>query len=61
LGIAKVLDQKEVSRDTLAAVIDEMLSNENCQKRVEEIQRDISGLNGLKTAVETIMQVAQNN
>jgi hypothetical protein len=38
-----------------------MLSNENRKKRVEEIQKDISGLNGLKTAVETIMQVAQNN
>ncbi len=61
LGIAEVLDQKEVSRDTLAAVIDEMLSNENCQRKVKEIQKDISGLNGLKTAVETIMQVAQNN
>jgi UDP-N-acetylglucosamine--N-acetylmuramyl-(pentapeptide) pyrophosphoryl-undecaprenol N-acetylglucosamine transferase len=61
LGIAEVLDQKDVSRDTLAEVIDRMLSDESCQKRAEEVQKDISGLNGLKTAVETIMQVAQNN
>ncbi len=61
LGIAEVLDQKEVSRDTLAAVIDEMLSDGPRRKRVEEVQKDVSSLNGLRTAVETIMQVAQSN
>jgi UDP:flavonoid glycosyltransferase YjiC (YdhE family) len=58
MGIAEVLDQKDVSRDTLAKVIDGMLSDEGCQKKIEEVQKDISGLNGLQTAVETIMQVA---
>jgi uncharacterized protein (TIGR00661 family) len=61
LGIAEVLNQKDVSRDTLAAAIDEMLSDESRMRRIEEVQKDVSGLNGLKTAVETIMQVAQNN
>jgi uncharacterized protein (TIGR00661 family) len=59
MGIAEVLDQKDVSRDILAEVIDRMLSDESCQKKIEEVQKDISGLNGLQTAVEAIMQVAQ--
>jgi UDP-N-acetylglucosamine--N-acetylmuramyl-(pentapeptide) pyrophosphoryl-undecaprenol N-acetylglucosamine transferase len=61
LGIAEVLEQKDVSADTLTEAIDRMLSDESCQKRVSEIQKDISGLNGLRTAVETVMQVAQSN
>jgi len=61
MGIAEVLDQKDVSKDTLAEVIDKMLSDEGCRKKIEEVQKDISGLNGLQTAVETIMQVTQNN
>jgi UDP-N-acetylglucosamine--N-acetylmuramyl-(pentapeptide) pyrophosphoryl-undecaprenol N-acetylglucosamine transferase len=61
LGIAEVLEQGDVSRDTLAEVIDRMLADQSCQRRVKEIQKDVSGLNGLRTAVETIMQVAQNS
>ena len=61
LGIAEVLNQEDVSKDTLIEVIDKMLSDASYQKRNEEIQKEISGLNGLNTAVETILQVAQNN
>jgi UDP-N-acetylglucosamine--N-acetylmuramyl-(pentapeptide) pyrophosphoryl-undecaprenol N-acetylglucosamine transferase len=61
LGLAEVLDQEDVSRDTVVKVIDRMLSDESCRKRAEEVQKDISGLNGLETAVDTILQVAQNN
>ena len=61
LGIAEVLNQEDVSKDTLIEVMDKMLFDACYQKRNEEIQKEISGLNGLNTAVETILQVAQNN
>jgi len=37
-----------------------MLDDEAYRKRMEEIHKEISQLNGLKTAVNTIMKVAEH-
>jgi len=61
MGVAKVLEQHAVNKETLEAAIKEMLTEEGCRKKIEKIQTAVSGLNGLQTAVETIINVARNN
>jgi len=61
LGIAEVLEQHDVSKETLQRTVRKMLNDKSCMKRVNEIQRDISELNGLKTAVNTIIEVIERN
>ncbi len=60
LGTAEVLEQKDVNRESLIELVEKMLKYESYKKKTEEVQRAISGLNGLKSAVETIIQVAEN-
>ncbi|MEM2110657.1 MAG: glycosyltransferase, partial [Candidatus Bathyarchaeia archaeon] len=59
LGIARVMEQKDVNEKSLMRAIKEMFSDGSCMKRIEQIQKDVSGLNGLTTAVETIIHVAE--
>lgn len=61
MGVAKMLEQHAVNKETLEAAIKEMLTEEDCRKKIEKIQTAVSGLNGLQTAVETIINVARNN
>jgi UDP-N-acetylglucosamine--N-acetylmuramyl-(pentapeptide) pyrophosphoryl-undecaprenol N-acetylglucosamine transferase len=61
LGIAEVLQQSEVCLKTLSAAIDKMLYDEGCQKMIEQVMYRVSGLNGLKTAVNTIANVAEKH
>jgi len=61
LGLAEVLEQKDVNRESLLRIIEKMLSDESYRKRAEEAQKEISGLNGLKTVVETITRVAESH
>lgn len=60
LGIAEVLEQNDVSRVSLVNTVRTMLSDEVCTRRIQEVQKEISGLNGLQTVVETIIKVAVN-
>lgn len=60
LGIAEVLQQPDVCLKTLADAIDRMLYDKSCQKTIEQVRSDVSGLNGLETAVNTIVYVAEN-
>ncbi len=61
LGLAEVLDQEDVSKKALATVIRKVLSDENYKRRIEEAQRETSGLNGLKSVVDTIIHVVENS
>jgi len=58
LGIAQVVEQDMISRETLIDAVDLLLKDERHMKRTEEIQDVVSNLNGLNTAVETITRVA---
>ncbi|RLI05240.1 hypothetical protein DRO22_03020, partial [Candidatus Bathyarchaeota archaeon] len=60
LGVAEVLEQHDVNRESLLRTIRKMLDDEAYRKRMEEIHKEISQLNGLKTAVDTIMKVAEH-
>jgi len=61
LGVAEVLEQHQVSRETLLEMIRKMLNDDTYKKRMDEIHKDIAELNGLKTAVEMIIKVAETN
>ncbi|RJS85207.1 hypothetical protein CW702_01410, partial [Candidatus Bathyarchaeota archaeon] len=58
LGVAEVLDQNELTRDLLEKTIKKMLDGDYA-KNMEEIRKVVSKLNGLKTATETILEVAE--
>ena len=60
LGIAEVLQQEDVNRESLLQTVDKMLVDENYSGRMREVQRQISGLNGLERVVATIAGVAEN-
>ena len=60
LGVAEVLEQHDVNKESLLRTIRKMLDDEAYRKRMEEIHKEISQLNGLKTAVNTIMKVAEH-
>jgi hypothetical protein len=56
-----VLQQPDVCLKTLADAVDKMLYDKSCQKTIEQVKNDVSGLNGLETAVNTIAYVAENH
>jgi UDP:flavonoid glycosyltransferase YjiC (YdhE family) len=61
MGLAEILEQKDINRESLVGTIEKMLGDEDYRKRAGEIQIDISGLNGLNNVVETITRVAQTH
>ena len=61
LGIAEVLQQEDVNRELLLRTVEKMLVDENYSGRMREVQRQISGLNGLERVVDTITGVTKNN
>ena len=60
LGIAEVLQQEDVNRELLLRTVEKMLVDESYSGRMREVQRQISGLNGLERVVDTITRVAEN-
>jgi len=60
LGIAEVLEQDALNKKVLIDAINKLLTNKGYIHRMEKIRRLVSKLNGLDTAVETIMKVATN-
>jgi len=60
LGIAKMIEQEDLNRETLLAAIQELLGNTEFHERVEQIQREVLELNAVETAIQTIAEVAEN-
>jgi len=60
LGIAEVLEQKDVRRESLVGIVEKVLLDESYKNRIEAVQKEISELNGLETIVGTIVKVAKN-
>ncbi|MEM2917187.1 MAG: glycosyltransferase [Candidatus Bathyarchaeia archaeon] len=59
LGIAEKIDQGELSRQMLLSRVEKILGDSAMRRKVEEIQKEVLKLNGLETAVQTIMRVAE--
>ncbi|MCW4027209.1 MAG: hypothetical protein NWE76_06985 [Candidatus Bathyarchaeota archaeon] len=61
LGIAKVLQQKDVNAESLIGTVKRMLADGSYRERIDEVQAQISRLNGLESVVETITMVSKNH
>lgn len=59
MGIAEVLQQKDVDRDTVLEAVRKVLLDVEYSRKISEIQASVSGNDGLKVAVETIKRVAE--
>jgi len=60
LGIGKMIEQKDLNKETLLKTILELLKTTQSQERVKQIQREILGMNGVEVAVQAIMKVAED-
>jgi len=60
LGLAEMIEQNALSRQTLLPTVERMLYHDGYTKRAEDVQKDASTLSGLETAVQMIMEVANN-
>lgn len=56
LGIAEMMEQKDLGKETLLETIRTMLENLHFLERVEQIQRDVLKFNGVEVAVKTIAE-----
>ena len=59
MGIAKVLEQNCLNKESFVKSVEDLIYNESYKKRIEEVHREISNLNGLNTAVETIIRISE--
>ncbi len=61
LGIARVIEQDELSKQTLLITVKEMLEDSALYERIKQIQENVLKLNGVEVAVKTIIEVAEGN
>jgi UDP:flavonoid glycosyltransferase YjiC (YdhE family) len=59
LGVAEILDQQQLSKESLLKTTEKMLNTEKYVERSKEILEEVGSLDGLKTAVDIITKVAQ--
>jgi len=59
LGIAKTIEQENLSKETLLATVQGMLENRQFQEKAREIQKDVLKLNALETAIQIITEAAE--
>jgi len=60
LGVAEVLDQDALNKEILVDAIGNILTEKSYVIRTEKLQKLVSKLNGLDTAVETMIKVASS-
>ncbi len=59
LGAARMIEQEQLSKETLLSTINEIMKDGRFAERAMEIQEKVSAVNGLETAIETIIEVAE--
>jgi uncharacterized protein (TIGR00661 family) len=59
LGVGTMIDQEDLDRDTLLSTVNAIIKDERVAENVEEMRKEASKLNGLKTAIETTMEIAE--
>jgi UDP:flavonoid glycosyltransferase YjiC (YdhE family) len=55
LGVAKMIEQENLCKETLLQAIKETLNNEEMKEKVKDLEKMVSKIDGLKTAVESIL------
>ena len=58
-GVALMIEQENLSRETLLSTIKEIMENVCFAERAVEIQKEVSLVDGLETAIETTLEVAE--
>jgi UDP:flavonoid glycosyltransferase YjiC (YdhE family) len=58
LGVAEIIMQEDLNRDTLLAAVKKMLEKNRYQKRAKQLQKETSQWNGLETAAKIITSAA---
>ena len=61
LGAAVMTEQDGLSRETLLSRIEEIIKDECFAERAMNIQEEVSKLDGLKTAIQTTIEVAKGS
>lgn len=59
LGVAEILDQQQLSKESLLKTTEKMLNTERYAERSKGILEEVEKLDGLKTATDIITKVAQ--
>jgi len=59
LGIAKILEQKSLSKQTLLKTAETMSKDERYLERAKKVKAEVADVDGLTTAAETIKEVAE--
>ncbi len=60
LGIARMIEQKDLNRESLLVAMQELLREPQFQESVEQIQKEVLELNAIETAVQTIIEATEN-
>ena len=59
LGIGEVIEQNDVNMQILLKTVNRVLNDSSYRSSIEEIQRKVMAINGLKVAVDEISRVAR--
>jgi UDP-N-acetylglucosamine--N-acetylmuramyl-(pentapeptide) pyrophosphoryl-undecaprenol N-acetylglucosamine transferase len=59
LGVALVIDQNKLNRQTLLAAIERVVREECFRERAAEIGKEASAIDGLETAIESIIEASE--
>lgn len=59
LGVALTIEQENLNRETLLSTIKEVMKGDHFAERAIEVQKEVSMLDGLETAIETTLEVAE--
>jgi len=59
LGVAKTIQQKELSKEKLLSSVQQILESE-MPKRLKEVQKEVLEYDGLENAVKTVIEMARN-
>ena len=59
MGVAEILDQQSLSKETLLRAAERTLNNEEHVERAKQIMEEVEGVDGLETAIRIIRQVAE--
>ncbi len=59
LGVALTIEQENLSRETLLSKIKEIIRDRRFKEKTVEIQKEVSLVDGLETAIETTLKVAK--
>lgn len=59
MGIAEVIEQSNVNAETLLKTVNKILSDDSYRRNIEKIRESTVEMNGLKTIVDIIVNVAE--